>query len=171
MSAPIRLKKDGTPDMRGRSAGSRKTQFKSASKLSEVNPFTASPQERVQLRRIASSKATKTAIRKTAVKTKIVTQKLPIPRRQEFPHRRIQQMIDEVYEVPGKSIRKSLMGMAQRLGADQEYLLRIKNATDAELELTYREEKYLFESYWEYPIYLGDNRDDTLDQILAKVGV
>lgn len=77
-------------------------------------------------------------------------------------------MIDDVYQKDGKSIRKSLMGMAQTLNAPQETLLQIKNLSDTQLELVYNEDKYLFESYWEYPIYLGEDRSVTIDEIIAR---
>lgn len=169
MARPIRLKKDGTPDMRGRSAGSRATQFKSRAKLAEMKPSEMSPQHVKQVVRTArtpSAKTFRSKVKKVSIER--AKAKLPTPRKQDFPHRRVQKMIDDVYQKDGKSIRKSLMGMAQTLNAPQETLLQIKNLSDTQLELVYNEDKYLFESYWEYPIYLGEDRSVTIDEIIAK---
>lgn len=162
MSKPIRLKKDGTPDMRGRSAGSRRTQFKPRSVVEKTPEAKASPQVRAQKRKLRVSKP----------KSKRVDiSKVTKTRRQELPHRRLQKMIDEVYDISGKSIRKSLTGMAQRLGASPDDILRIREASEAELERIYKENQYLFESYWDYPLYVGEERSETLEEILVLAGV
>lgn len=146
---------------RGMSAGSRKHQFKPKSVVVRQKPSEMTPQTRSQAKRVSI----------THTKGKVNIGRLPIPKKQPTPRRRVQRMIDKVYDISGKSIKKSLIGMAQSLNAPASDLLRIKNASEAELEMIYNRDQLLFEMYWEYPIFYDDDRGATLEEILVKAGV
>ena len=154
---------------RGMSAGSRKTQFRKVKDIVNTDPKKLTAQDRSAIIRSAKTKGAR-KVQQSIKRANIerAKAKLPTPCKQDFPHRRVQKMIDDVYRKDGKSIRKSLMGMAQTLNAPQETLLQIKNLSDTQLELVYNEDRYLFESYWEYPIYLGEDRSVTIDEIIAR---
>lgn len=146
---------------RGMSAGSKKSQFKPRAVVEKTPERARTPQTRAQAKKFRASvpkpkKADITRVSKV--------------RTQEMPHRKVQKMIDDVYEMPGKSIRKSLLGMAQRMQASPKELLRIRDASEKELEKAYKENQYLFESYWDYPIYAGEERSETLEEILLLAG-
>lgn len=134
---------------RGMSAGSRKTQFTKKSVIANTPTAKRTPQQRVQAARIKKSDKAPPVGKKGS----------------------IQDMIDDVMSVEGESIKKSLMGMAQRLNAPASDIARIASADVADLERAYNDNGLVFESYWEYPIYSGETRGDTLDEILAMVGV
>ena len=80
-------------------------------------------------------------------------------------------MVDNIYDVKGRAIRKSLIGMAQKLGASAEDIRRIHTASESDLEKTYHGNKLTFETYWEYPVIEGDDRGAELEDILRSVGV
>ena len=133
---------------RGMSAGSRKTQFMKAEAIKQTHPSARTPQQRAQARKLRISD-------------------------KGAPHggRTIQDMIDDVVGISGKSVKKSLMGMAQKMNASASDIARIAAADDALLERAYIDNKLVLESYWEYPIIEGEDRGNTLDEILAMVGV
>lgn len=154
-----KLNKHG--NRRGMAVGSKKTQFKLRTDVEKTPEHARTPQTRAQAKRL---KIPKVKIDRTQI------QKVQRAKTQDMPHRKVQQMIDDVYEMGGKSIKKSLMGMAQRMQAPAEELLRIRNADERELEKAYKENSYTFESYWDYPIYAGETRSDILDEILLMTG-
>ena len=80
-------------------------------------------------------------------------------------------MVDNIYDVKGSAIRKSLVGMAQKLGASAEDIRRIYSASESDLEKAYHGNKLTFETYWEYPVIEGDDRGAELEDILRSVGV
>lgn len=80
-------------------------------------------------------------------------------------------MVDNIYDVKGRAIRKALVGMAQKLGASAEDIRRIYSASESDLEKAYHGNKLTFETYWEYPVIEGDDRGAELEDILRSVGV
>ena len=134
---------------RGMSAGSRKGQFTSKTVLANTPTAKRTPQQRAQARRLKLS------------------DKKSLP----SGGRSIQDMIDDVMSIEGESIKKSLIGMAQRMNAPASDIERIARADVAALERAYNDNRLVFEAYWEYPIYSGETRGDTLDEILAMVGI
>ena len=80
-------------------------------------------------------------------------------------------MVDNIYDVKGRAIRKSLIGMAQKLGASAEDIRRIYSASESDLEKVYHGNKLTFETYWEYPVIESDDRGAELEDILRSVGV
>ena len=80
-------------------------------------------------------------------------------------------MVDNIYDVKGRAIRKSLMGMAQKLGASADDIRRIYSASESDLEKAYHGNKLTFETYWEYPVIEGDGHGAELEDILRSVGV
>ena len=80
-------------------------------------------------------------------------------------------MVDNIYDVKGRAIRKSLIGMAQKLGASADDIRRIYSASESDLEKAYHGNKLTFETYWEYPVIEGDDRGAELEDILRSVGV
>ncbi len=134
---------------RGMSAGSRKTQFTKKSTIANTPTAKRTPQQRAQASRIKKSDKTPSTSKGGS----------------------IQDMIDDVMSVEGESIKKSLLGMAQKLNAPASDIARIASADVADLERAYNDNGLVFESYWEYPVYAGETRSDTLNEILAMVGL
>lgn len=134
---------------RGMSAGSRKTQFVRKSVIANTPTAKRTPQQKVQASRVK------------------VSDNVPSGGKGGS----IQDMINEVMSIEGESIKKSLIGMAQRMNAPASDIERIARADVAALERAYNDNSLVFESYWEYPIYSGETRGDTLDEILAMVGI
>ncbi len=132
---------------RGMSAGSRKTQFTRRDVIRHTPSAERTAQQRAQARKL-----------------KVDKKSLPTGRR-------IQDMIDDVMAMEGKTIKKSLIGMAQKMNASADDIARIFRADEALLEKAYKDSGLLFESYWEYPIIESEAKRDTLEEILRAVGV
>ena len=134
---------------RGMSAGSRKTQFVRKSVIANTPTAKRTPQQKAQASRVK------------------VSDNVPSGGKGGT----IQDMINEVMSIKGESIKKSLIGMAQRMNAPASDIERIARADIADLERAYNDNSLVFEAYWEYPIYSGETRGDSLDEILAMVGI
>ena len=143
---------------RGNAPGSRRTQFKRRPEVESSRPST--PQQKHQ------SKAFAAARRRAYVET--VAQP---DRAAPTSAMRVQAMVDNIYDVKGRAVRKSLIGMAQKLGASADDIRRIYSASESDLERAYYENKLVFETYWEYPVIEGDDRGAELEDILRTVGV
>ena len=61
--------------------------------------------------------------------------------------------------------------MAQKLNASAEDIRRIYTASETDLERYYNKNRLVFEMYWEYPVYSGEERGAELEDILVSVGV
>ena len=131
---------------RGMSTGSRKTQFARKDVIKHTPTAKRTPQQRAQARKL------KVEVQKPSTGSKI------------------QDMIDDVMSMEGKTIKKSLIGMAQKMNASADEIARIYAADEALLERAYKDSGLLFESYWEYPIIESEAKGDTLEEILRMVG-
>ena len=158
MMPTIKLNKSG--NLRGMSPGSRKTQFKPEYVVNRKPKESDTPQLKAQRQQKTKSKAKKSSQVPYTKTTEGLT-----------PEEKVQKLIDEVMSIDGQSIKKSLMGMAQTLGASPEDIERIRNASENALEREYRNNRLSFEMYWEYPLEVGDDRGDELDDILKAVGI
>lgn len=127
---------------RGRGAGSRKGQFKSKATLAKTGAY--SPQTKAQIKRLGIKEA-------------------------DLP--KVSDIIEEIKSVTGRDIKKSLLGMAEKLGATASDIRRINAASPEDLERVYKEKGLYFEVYWEYPITPGDDRSDTLHDIFDELNV
>ena len=143
---------------RGNAPGSRRTQFKRRSEVESSRPST--PQQKHQSKSFA-------AARRRAYVKKVAQPDRAAP----TSAMRVQTMVDNIYDVKGRAIRKSLVGMAQKLGASADDIRRIHTASESDLERAYHENKLVFETYWEYPVIEGDDRGAELEDILMSVGV
>ena len=143
---------------RGNAPGSRRTQFKKRSEVDASRPST--PQQKHQSKTFAAAR------RRAYIET--VAQP---DRAAPTSAMRVQTMVDNIYDVKGRAIRKSLIGMAQKLGASAEDIRRIYSASESDLEKAYHGNKLTFETYWEYPVTESDDRGAELEDILRSVGV
>ena len=178
---PPRLNKAG--NRRGMSEGSRKTQFKAKPKTATKSTARPSgPLNKAGNRRGMSAGSRKTQfVRRDVIRHTPTAKRTPQQRAQARKLKvgdqkpstgsKIQDMIDDVMSMEGKTIKKSLIGMAQRMNASADDIARIHAADEALLERAYKDSGLLFESYWEYPIIESEAKSDTLEEILRAVGV
>lgn len=74
-------------------------------------------------------------------------------------------VIDQVYNISGANVKKSLVGMAQKVKAPTDFIKQIADMPEQILERLYQDNKFIFESFWEYPLEKGDNRANDVDNI------
>ena len=143
---------------RGNAPGSRRTQFKKRADVETKAPTT--PQQKHQKKTFAAAR------RRMYVETTAQQD-----RAQPTHADAVQTMVDRIYDIDGKTIKKSLVGMAQKLNASAEDIRRIYTASETDLERYYNKNRLVFEMYWEYPVYSGEERGAELEDILVSVGV
>ena len=136
-----RATKASTPK-KPRSAAQRRSEFKSKATIKATGGYTA--QTRSQAKRMGVEGV-------------------------ELPN--VLDLVKEVYQVDGRSLKKSLLGMAAKLNAPESDRRRIAAADEELLAKAYNENSIYFEAYWQYPETPGDDRGDTLEMILSEVGI
>jgi len=136
-----RATKASTPK-KPRSAAQRRSEFKSKATIKATGGHTA--QTRAQAKRMGIENV-------------------------ELPN--VLDLVKEVYQVDGRSLKKSLLGMAAMLNAPESDRRRIAAADEELLAKAYNENSIYFEAYWLYPVTPGDDRGDTLEMILSEVGI